>query len=38
MWLAQLYSHVFVEEHARHRHGPERAHNAGAGDAPVTAT
>lgn len=28
-WLAQLYSHVFVEEHARRRHGPERAHNAG---------
>ena len=39
MWLAQLYSHVFVEEHARHRHGPERAHNAGAaGEVPVTAT
>jgi hypothetical protein len=28
-WLAQLYSHVFVEEHARPRHGPERAHNVG---------
>ncbi len=26
-WLAQLYSHVFVEEHVRGRHGPERAHN-----------
>jgi hypothetical protein len=25
LWLAQLYSHVFVEEHVRHRHGPERA-------------
>ena len=38
MWLAQLYSHVFVEEHRRHRHGPERAHNAGTGgDVPVTA-
>jgi hypothetical protein len=38
MWLAQLYSHVFVEEHARRRHGPERAHNAGDGGAlPVTA-
>ncbi len=37
-WLAQLYSHVFVEEHGRHRHGPERAHNAGDGGAlPVTA-
>ncbi len=29
-WLAQLYSHVFVEEHTRRRHGPERAHNADA--------
>jgi hypothetical protein len=38
MWLAQLYSHVFVEEHARRRHGPERAHNAGAeGGAPASA-
>jgi len=38
MWLAQLYSHVFVEEHARKRHGPERAHNAGpGGEGPVTA-
>jgi len=27
-WLAHLYSHVFVEEHRRVRHGPERAHNA----------
>ncbi|MCB1693232.1 MAG: hypothetical protein KDI19_10735, partial [Pseudomonadales bacterium] len=26
-WLAQLYSHVFVEEHMRRRTGPERAHN-----------
>jgi hypothetical protein len=31
-WLAQLYSHVFIEEHARKRHGPERAHNASAGE------
>jgi hypothetical protein len=30
-WLAQLYSHVFVEEHTRRRHGPERAHNASTG-------
>jgi hypothetical protein len=30
-WIAQLYSHVFVEEHARRRYGPERAHNAGGG-------
>jgi hypothetical protein len=38
MWLAQLYSHVFVEEHTRRRHGPERAHNLGAADeAPVSA-
>jgi hypothetical protein len=38
MWLAQLYSHVFVEEHARRRHGPERAHNLDAADgAPVGA-
>jgi hypothetical protein len=38
MWLAQLYSHVFVEEHTRRRHGPERAHNLGAADqAPVGA-
>ena len=27
-WLAHLYSHVFVEEHERQRHGPQRAHNA----------
>jgi hypothetical protein len=31
-WLAQLYSHVFIEEHARKRHGPERAHNASGGE------
>lgn len=31
-WLAQLYSHVFIEEHARKRHGPERAHNASVGE------
>lgn len=30
-WLAHLYSHVFVEEHQGRRHGPERAHNVGAG-------
>lgn len=24
LWVAQLYAHVFVEEHARGRHGPER--------------
>ena len=24
LWVAQLYAHVFVEEHARHRFGPER--------------
>lgn len=24
LWVAQLYAHVFVEEHARHRLGPER--------------
>lgn len=27
-WLAHLYSHVFVEEHAGRRAGPQRAHNA----------
>ena len=27
-WLAHLYSHVFVEEHAGRRSGPQRAHNA----------
>ncbi|HMR33979.1 MAG TPA: hypothetical protein PKA13_06115 [Geminicoccaceae bacterium] len=32
-WLAHLYSHVFVEEHAGRRAGPQRAHNAGG--APV---
>ncbi len=31
-WLAQLYSHVFVEEHMRRRTGPERAHNRVAQD------
>ena len=24
MWVAQLYAHVFVEEHLRHRLGTER--------------
>ena len=24
LWVAQLYAHVFVEEHARGRLGPER--------------
>ncbi len=24
LWVTQLYAHVFVEEHARHRFGPER--------------
>lgn len=40
-WLAQLYSHVFVEEHLRRRAGPERAHNRGTegeGVATVDAT
>jgi len=27
-WLAQLYSHVFVEEHRQFRHGPERGQAA----------
>lgn len=26
-WLAHLYSHVFVEEHAGRRAGPQRGHN-----------
>jgi hypothetical protein len=26
-WVAQLYAHVFVEEHLRKRSGPERGHN-----------
>jgi hypothetical protein len=26
-WVAQLYAHVFVEEHLRKRPGPERGHN-----------
>lgn len=33
-WIAQLYSHVFVEEHTRHRFGPERAHNAATAGPP----
>ncbi len=37
-WLAQLYSHVFVEEHLRRRAGPERAHNRStAGDPAMPA-
>jgi hypothetical protein len=34
MWLAQLYSHVFAEEHARRRHGPEQEHDGA--DAPAS--
>lgn len=30
LWVAQLYAHVFVEEHARSRPGPERGAGAGA--------
>ena len=26
-WIAQLYGHVFTEEHRRSRPGPQRAHN-----------
>ena len=29
LWVAQLYAHVFVEEHVRHRLGPERGVGAG---------
>ena len=28
LWVAQLYAHVFVEEHARSRLGPERGQGA----------
>lgn len=33
-WIAQLYAHVFVEEHGRHRPGPERAQEEGAAGFP----
>jgi hypothetical protein len=29
LWVAQLYAHVFVEEHVRHRLGTERGVGAG---------
>jgi hypothetical protein len=31
-WIAHLYAHVFVEEHLRHRPGPERESEGGAAD------
>ena len=35
LWVAQLYAHVFVEEHRRHRLGTERGVPAGAGELRV---
>ncbi|MEK0083860.1 metal-dependent phosphohydrolase [Benzoatithermus flavus] len=35
-WIAQLYAHVFVEEHRRSRPGPERAPRAKAAEPPAT--
>ena len=32
LWVAQLYAHVFVEEHVRHRLGTERGVAAGGGE------
>jgi hypothetical protein len=32
LWVAQLYAHVFVEEHLRHRLGTERGVAAGGGE------
>jgi hypothetical protein len=35
LWVAQLYAHVFVEEHLRHRLGAERGRATDAAGEPA---